>query len=364
MNPIRSPRRERGHVALLLSLSIVVAATVIGASVVEVGIADARRVAHEQRRQEAQAAAEAALDRAAMRLLLDPARIRGTGPGDWMEPGRVRWQLCDGATLLPPCRPGNGADVETIDARWSRYGPLPDLFAPQEPAAQRASASYLARTDAAGTARPGWSTLHVIAEGRSADGSATARVRRSYQLHPLLRRVPGAPLEFTESANLAGGFAIETPDGVPEQAILPGLETLALLFGPDTPAMQSLDDCTSLGPASHGLLRVTGECVVSIDGAIGSADAPVLLVADSGTVQWRAAVEFFGILVLPSPAAGTTALVQANGPSTLHGALIADRAFGLTAENLTLRYDPAVLQQLLQIGARLSEVPGSWTDHR
>lgn len=369
---LHSPaHHQAGHVALLLVLSIVVAVSVIGAGVVEVGIGDVRRIAHEQRRQEAQAAAESALDRATLGLRLNLGRIRGFDAGDWMEPGRERWRLCDASTPRAPCSAGDSADVESFDARWSGYGPIPSLFAPQEPAAQRATASYVARTERPGEATPGWSTIHVVAEGRSADGSARARLRRSYQLRPLLWRIPGAPVELTGPANLTGGFTIQADDGVPPQAVLSGADALSLLFGPaamDVDALRSrslaIDDCASLGPASHGLLWIAGDCLVSTGGAIGSAEAPVVLVVESGAMHMQSPIELFGILVLRSAATGRTELLQANGPSTLVGALIADRDFRLVAENLALRYDSAVLLRLLQLAGQLSEVPGSWTDHR
>jgi hypothetical protein len=365
MSPLSSARRQAGQAALLLSLSILVWLSVVGVGVVEIGIADVRRVTYEGRRQEALAAAESALDRATLRLRANLSRIRGVEAGDWMEPGSERWRVC------APCSATDPGDYETFGAPWTRYGPIPDLFASQEPDVQRATASYIARSERPGEALPGWSTLHVIAEGRSADGSALARLRRSYQLRPLLWRIPRAPVEVTAAATITGGFSIVTDDGVPPQSVLPDADALSLLFGPaasDVGALRAsarmLDDCTTLGPGSRGLLWIVGECVVSTGTAIGSTETPVVLVVESGTVHVQTPIDLYGILALRSSPAGTTGLVQANGPSALHGALVADRELGVIAEDFSVRYDPVVLQRLLQLAGQLSEVPGSWTDHR
>lgn len=362
-------RHQAGHVALLLALSIVIAASVVSAGVVEVGIGDSRRIAHELRRNEAQAAAENVLDRAALSLRLHSSRIRAVGPGGWMEPGRVRWRVCDPAAPRPPCVADDSGEHETFDTRWSAFGPLPDLFAAGEGGSSRSTAWYVARTERAGEPMPGWATIHVIAEGRSRDGSALARWRRSFQLRPLLRRLPGSPVAAAGAANLAGAVTVTAPDGVPIQSVGTGTDALSRLSGPMPidalrATAQTLADCAALGAGSHGLLWVRGDCVVSGGGAIGSASAPVVVVVDSGAARFEAPTDFFGILVLRSPGGAAAAFHQSNGPSTLHGALMADGDLELVGENLSIAYEPDVLQPLLQLPGPLTEVAGSWTDHR
>ncbi|MGH8519202.1 MAG: hypothetical protein ACREUE_17265 [Panacagrimonas sp.] len=338
---------QRGHVALLLSLSIVVAVSVVGVGVVEIAMADTRRIAHEARRLEAHAAAESALDRAALLLRLNARRIRGTEPGAWMEPGRERWSVCADTASDPPCSAGaDNVDRESFDSHWSAYGPLPLLFSPGEPGALMSTAHYVARAERAGEAMPGWSTVHVIAEGRSRDGTGMARLRRSYQLRPLIGRVPDAPVVNTQGDALRFLFGVSAAD----------LDELRA-------ASEPLDDCASLAPASRGLIWVRGDCVLPTVGAIGSANAPVILAVEGGAVRVEAPLDFFGILLLHAVPAGTTPL-QSSEPSTLHGALVADGDLEVLPDGLSIRYDPDILQRLSRLGGRLSEVPGSWTDHR
>jgi hypothetical protein len=360
-------RHQRGHVALLMALSIVIVASVVSAGVVEVGISDSRRIAHELRRYEAQAAAEDALDRAALWLRLNASRIRDVESGGWMESGRVRWRVCDESAPRAPCAADAPGERETFDAHWSTYGPLPHLFGPADSGALRSSAWFVARAERSGEPMPGWATVHTIAEGRSRDGTALARLRRSFQLRPLLRRIPETPVAVTGAATLVGGVSIVASDGVPAQSAGSGGDTLSRLFGPaDADALRAsarrLEDCASLGPGSHALVWIRGDCVLPTGGAIGSAAAPILLVVDSGSARIEGPAEFFGILVLRG--AGNTSLLQSNDTFTLHGALMADGDLEIAAESLSIQYEPAVLQPLLQLAGPLSEVAGSWTDHR
>jgi hypothetical protein len=364
MNP--PAQHQRGHVALLLALSIVIAASVVSAGVVEVGISDSRRIAQELRRLEAQAAAEDALDRAALWLRLNASRIRDADAGGWMEPGRVRWRVCGETAPRAPCTADDSGERETFDAHWSAYGPLPHLFAPTESGALHSTAWYLARAERYGEPMPGWATLHAIAEGRSRDGTALARLRRSFQLRPLLRRLPESPVAVTGVANVGVGVSILAPEGVPVQIVGADGDTSSRLFGPAgadalRASAQMLDDCATLGPGSHGLLWIRGDCTLATGGAIGSAAAPVILVVDSGTAHVEGPAELFGILVLRG---GNTSLQQSNDTFALHGALMADGDLELAAESLSIQYEPDVLQPLLQLAGPLIEVAGSWTDHR
>lgn len=362
-------RNQRGHVALLLSLAIVVAASVIGAGVVDVGLADARRIAGELRRQQALATAEDALDRAALWLQLNASRVRSTDPGGWMEPGQERWRICDDTVPGDPCAPQGRGEIEIFDPRWSAYGPLPWLFAPSENGAALASAWYIARAQASGDARPGWSTVHVIAEGRSADDSARARVRRSFRLRPLLIGAPDSPLTTTGTPTIDGAVTIVAPEGVAAESIASERDVLSLVFGPTTPeALQAVaqvhGDCTTLGSASRGFHWIRGACTLSTGGAVGSAAAPVVLVVESGTMQIDGPMEFFGIIVLRPQADGSSTMQQVDGPMALHGALVASGGLRVSADDLALQYDTNVFAPLMQLAGPPSEVPGSWTDHR
>lgn len=362
-------RDQRGHAALLLSLAIVVAASVIGAGVVDVGLADTRRIASELHRQEALARAEDALDRAALWLRLNASQVRSADAGGWMEPGRERWRICDDLVPGDPCAPQGRGEVESFDARWSSYGPLPWLFAPSENRATSASAWYVARLRTSGDATPGWTTLHVIAEGRSADDRARARVRRSFQLRPLLRRVPESPLMTTGTASLEGAVTVVAPEGVMGQSIRPGPDVLSLVFGP-APAeallslAQAYDDCSSLGPASRGFHWIRGECALTAGGLVGSAAAPIVLVVEPGAMRIDGPMEVFGMVVLRPKADGTSTLHQVDGPATLHGALVSGNNLRLVTEDFSLQYETDVFEPLMQLAGPPSEVPGSWTDHR
>ena len=362
-------RRQRGHLALLLALSIVVAVSVVSVGVVEVGLGDSRRIADELRRTEAQSAAEEALDRAALWLSRNATRIRGVGPGDWMEAGRERWQVCDDNPGRPPCSPGDAAEQESFDSSWSWYGPIPSLFDPTEPSAQRSTAYYLARGEHSGAAMPGWSTLHVIAQGRSRDGTGLARMRRGFQLRPLFRRIPEAPLIVAGAVDLGTNVSVLAPDGVPAQIVGSGVDPLSTLVGATDPrvlraAAQTYEHCDSLGPASRGLIWIGGECLLPAAGTIGSVEAPVALVLEAGAARIEAPTEFFGIIVLRSRPGVATTLHQTGGPATLHGALLADGDLAIVADGLSIQYESAAFSALLELAAPLSEIPGSWTDHR
>lgn len=342
---------QSGHVALLVSLSIVVAVSTIGLGVVEVVMRETRRTAGLARALEAEAVTEAALDRAALWLRLNLHRVRATGPGGWMESGRERWRPCDERVSGESCFAGDHRDLETFDSRWSRYAAPIGLFTSAEAGSASTSIRIVARAEHAGVAMPGFSTLHLIAEGRSPDGAAQSRLRRSYQLLPLIARVPDAPV--TVSERTTGG-------------------ALTWLFGAAAADLGALrasserhDDCTSFGHHSQGLLWVSGDlCVLPSGSTVGTAEAPVVMVLERGLLRMEASVEVHGILVLPHTGADAMDSLDASQPSLVHGALIADRDIPLAPGGLSVQYDPEVLQRLAQRPGRLIEVPGSWTDHR
>jgi len=339
---------QRGQVALLLSLSIVVAVSAISVGVVEVVLSETRRVANLARVLEAEAVTEAALDRGALWLHLNLHRIRATGPGGWMEPGRERWHPCDDRT---PCFPGDNHDQETFDSRWSHYAAPIGLFTPTEPGAASTRIQVVARAEHLGAAMPAFSTLHLIAEGRSRDGTGEARLRRSYQLLPLIARVPDVPVKVSDSTT---GDALSQLFGA-AAADIDALRTSSEVH----------DDCTSLDPHAQGLLWITGaSCILPSGTTVGTAEAPVVMVVERGLLQVEASVEIHGILVLPRTGDDATDSLDASQPSLVHGALIADRDIALVPGGLSVEYDPDVLQRLAQRPGRLIEVPGSWTDHR
>jgi hypothetical protein len=343
--------RQRGQAALLLSLSIVVAVSAISVGVAEVVIREARRVANLSRVLEAEAVAEGALDRAALWLQLNLHRIRSTGPGGWMETGRERWHPCDDRVPAAPCSAGDNRDQETFDSRWSHYTLPIDLFTPTEPGAGSTATQIVARAEHAGSAMPAFSTLHLIAEGRSRDGSGHARVRRSFQLLPLIARIPDVPVTVSEPAT---GNALTQVFGA-AAADLDALRTSSEVH----------DDCTSLGPRSQGLVWITGtSCVLPSATTVGTPEAPVVLVVERGLLQMEALVEVHGMLVLPRTGDDATDSPDTSQASLVHGALIANREIAWVPGGLSVQYDPELLQRLAQQPSRLVEVPGSWTDHR
>ncbi|WP_133879425.1 hypothetical protein [Panacagrimonas perspica] len=334
-----------------MSLSIVVAVSVISIGVVEVVMGEARRVTNLARALEAEAVTEGALDRAALWLHLNLRRIRATGPGGWMEPGRERWRPCDERAPDSPCFPADSREQETFDSRWSRYALPVRLFTPTESGAESTTTQVVARAEHPGAAMPAFSTLHLIAEGRSRDGTAQARLRRSYQLLPLIARVPDIPVTISDPTT---GNALTQVFGA-YAADIDALRTSSEIH----------DDCTSLGPQSQGVVWITGtSCVLPSATTVGTAEAPVVVVIERGLLRVEASAEIHGILVLPRTGEATTDPLDASEPSLIHGALIADREIALLPGGLSVEYDPELLQRLAQLPGRLIEIPGSWTDHR
>ncbi len=204
-------RCQRGGAALSVVLGIMAIAATLAVGLSQIGTGETRRTAHEVRNLEARVAAEAALDRAATRLRRDLGQLRSTAPGGWMEHGAERWHPCAAALVAPPC--GDGTQ-NRFDERWVARADITGLIAPQEHVAGSFGAYYVAPALRAGDPMPSRSTIHVIGEGQSSDGSAHVRIVRTYAIRPLVGRVPDAPvIAAGDIAAERGLTAIGNPDG-------------------------------------------------------------------------------------------------------------------------------------------------------
>lgn len=207
----RRTRPQQGAAALSLTLTIMAIASILAVGLSQIGAGDTRRTAHEIRHLEARAAAGMALDRAGTWLRLHLGTLRSIAPGGWMEPGRERWRSCAPALVVPPC--GDGAQ-NLFDERWTASTDVTGLVAPEEDIAGSFRAHYVAPALRAGEPMPARSTIHVIGEGRSSDGSAHGRLIRTYGIRPVIGRPLDAPVIAAGEIGVGRGLtAIVNPDG-------------------------------------------------------------------------------------------------------------------------------------------------------
>ncbi len=106
------------------------------------------------------------------------------------------------------------------------------------------------------------------------------------------------------------------------------------------------------------VIRLTGNGTLQINADIGSAAAPVLLIADEN-VQ----VEFGGgsptmFGVIYSRAANW----QLEGDGTIQGAAIAEQAFTFEDDDPTIAYNRAVIERIQRLNGSFAKVAGSWRD--
>lgn len=121
--------------------------------------------------------------------------------------------------------------------------------------------------------------------------------------------------------------------------------------------------CEGLGPTSSGLYWVAGDCSIPAGTQVGTLDAPVAVVVENGRFTMNANSEFLGLIFLFAHGAGAVD-VKINGGPTLYGALISNQNVDLGNGNYTARYEKKVLENLANVAAAMSDVPGSWKDYR
>ncbi len=128
-------------------------------------------------------------------------------------------------------------------------------------------------------------------------------------------------------------------------------------------ATQKLTDCSSLGPASTGLIIVDGDCKPSSN--VGSATAPVILIVRNGNLAVNGNTVLYGLVFAYSsnPAtAGTD--VKLTGGAIVHGAMVSNYQLGNANGTYDAKYDASVLSNISNGAAFqiVNQVPGSWRD--
>ena len=146
-------------------------------------------------------------------------------------------------------------------------------------------------------------------------------------------------------------FPASLPDylfGLPDNVTLAELKGLA---------SASLPDCTALDSAAHGVVVISGAC--ELDGEIGSASAPLLLVI-SGPLSLAKESSLNGLIYL---LAERNELDFASN-SRIQGAVVVSGNLKVTGSGGRIVYDKVLLQRLQQAAEnyRWVRVPGSWRD--
>lgn len=181
--------RQAGFAALAFVLMIIVVATILAGGIAQVGANDQKEMAHEWRSRQAAAAAESGLARGVLYLRQNKALANSAAGSGWLRAGAEKWSPCRADETAPPCGDGK---INVFDARWTAYRALPHLG--DVGTNGTVSVHLVTRAAAAGSARPGEGVYELIADARSQDGSAVARVRKALRFHPYLAHRPEAPL--------------------------------------------------------------------------------------------------------------------------------------------------------------------------
>ncbi|MFM5598993.1 PilX N-terminal domain-containing pilus assembly protein [Aeromonas veronii] len=131
-------------------------------------------------------------------------------------------------------------------------------------------------------------------------------------------------------------------------------------------AIQILNNCSSLGAGSKGLIIVEnaagGKC--DIPALVGSESAPVVLIIKDSDFAMNGGAVFNGIIFDYASNPASPADAKINGTATVNGALVANFPFKLTSGTFNAVYDQNVLQNIANGAAfqRINLVPGSWRD--
>jgi Tfp pilus assembly protein PilX len=408
------PARQRG-VSLIVTLMIVVLLSLLGLYGAGVLVLDTRSAANDFRAREAMAAAESGTEQGLSLLNANRKRISDGGL-DLNNDGTVdnAWTPCGSQAWCLPIRSDDRANWQflTVTAQASQPNagsfslhlltPIPD----SDP--DKVNGSRL--------------VYNVVAIGTSADGTSTATLKQGAYYYPILLGHISTPLAAASSVPLNGNYSIIansdsandgsnlpvsgwsngpiTPsgsfaschigdfdagaNGCPSTSALSKIgqigedlvtdpdfptDLFEFLFGLPAAEYQKVKDdaevianCDSLGPASTGLIWVTGDCnLPSRD--VGSTEAPIFLVVE-GQVTANGSYDFYGLIYLFNLASGA-ANATFNGGYTVHGSLFVHNTMSL---NLTgtfvLGFDKAVLDNLNNgpSGRALARIPGVWSD--
>lgn len=259
--------------------------------------------------------------------------------------------------------------------------------------------------------------------GTSADGLASAMVRESALLYPVMANLPDAPLivaggvtpggNFRLAANPHGGGQgvpvslwtdevvdmhngngttcglheykqgqcsaspyskrgnkgadiVDDDPGFPDDVMeylfnLPGSRWPYLRADAD----QILATCSAANMAPVGLIWIDGDCTLNANTIIGSRLAPVILIVADGDISIKGGAELFGLLFsFRTPAEIAEFDIDMTGSAKVNGAVVSNHAVGHANGTFNVVYDADVLKsiQTHDVFRRVGIVPGSWRD--
>lgn len=124
-----------------------------------------------------------------------------------------------------------------------------------------------------------------------------------------------------------------------------------------------LPNCDALNENSAGLFWIEGDCLVGSNVQIGSAFAPVFLIAAGSLTRFNGGAAMFGTLYV-TDVENADAEFQSNGTNTIYGAGIIDGTLGRYNGTFQVVYIGDERDRPTQVPL-LASVPGGWTDfHR
>jgi len=122
-----------------------------------------------------------------------------------------------------------------------------------------------------------------------------------------------------------------------------------------------IDDCSVLGPGSHGLYWATGSlCLINSNVQVGTVDAPVVLVSAASVTQIRGGASIYGVLYV-FDGEDPNAYMETNGSATVYGSVIVDATIDKYQGTFQIVYSDGVLARAKGV-AGLGAVNGGWRD--
>jgi hypothetical protein len=122
-----------------------------------------------------------------------------------------------------------------------------------------------------------------------------------------------------------------------------------------------INDCTGLGPDSHGLYWASGRrCRINANTVVGSPENPIILVSAAETTTLAGGAQIFGVLyVFDGEYADAT--LNTSGTTTVYGAAVVDGVMGRYNGTFQVVYSDVTLANAAAANG-LGHVPGGWRD--
>jgi len=122
-----------------------------------------------------------------------------------------------------------------------------------------------------------------------------------------------------------------------------------------------LPDCSSLGPASSGLIWISGpDCSINAQTVVGSPGAPVILVSAASRTKLNGGATILGILYI-FDGEDDDAFIETEGGATVYGAAIMDAHLDKFLGGFQVVYNDSVIANANGVGG-LGSVNGGWRD--